>query len=110
MLKLLIMGALTVTALVIPSTRSVNVLHRQERDSIGQNRLANNLYAYKRGRNRSDNMEMDLIRSIAQRFSTYDLTNDQRMMLKRINNYSTLSNRHVNRNFNPVIDLSKLFL
>ena len=103
MLKLVLLTAFAATALVIPRKE---LLQRSGRDSIGQNRLYNNLFAFKRGQNRAPN-EFEMIRSIAARFSTFDLTNEQRMMLQRFNTAPTVSHQQARRNSGPVIDLSK---
>lgn len=70
------------------STKSIesnngDLVNRSTRDSIGQNRLLNNLFSLRKGQSRS-NSEFDLMSSIASRVTRGSLTRDQRKILNQI--------------------------
>ena len=60
-----------------------DLVNRSTRDSIGQNRLLNNLFSLRKGQSRS-NSEFDLMSSIASRVTRGSLTRDQRKILNQI--------------------------
>ena len=70
---------------VIQSEKSNNgdLVNRSTRDSIGQNRLLNNLFSLRKGQSRT-NSEFDLMSSIASRVTRGSLTRDQRKILNQI--------------------------
>ena len=65
------------------STKSIEILPRSTRDSIGQNRLLNNLFSLRKGQSRS-NSDFDLMSSIASRVTRGSLTRDQRKIFDQI--------------------------
>ena len=65
------------------SPKSIEILPRSTRDSIGQNRLLNNLFSLRKGQSRS-NSEFDLMSSIASRVTRGSLTRDQRKIFNQI--------------------------
>ena len=60
-----------------------DLVNRSTRDSIGQNRLLNNLFSLRKGQSRS-NSEFDLMSSIASRVTRGSLTRDQRKIFNQI--------------------------
>ena len=58
-------------------------LYRSGRDSIGQNRLMNNLFNLRKGQSRSYR-EFDLMSVIASRVTRGQMTRDQRILLNQI--------------------------
>ena len=60
-----------------------DLVNRSTRDSIGQNRLLNNLFSLRKGQSRSTS-EFDLMSSIASRVTRGSLTRDQRKIFNQI--------------------------
>ena len=104
---MLFQGIIAISALITTTDAyAINELQRNTRDSIGQNRISNNIYAYKRARN-NNKLESDLLWSMQKRFGGLNLSLRQQNAFDRLMRTARSTRSAKNNKFDPIIDIRR---